>query len=211
LKVVSVNIGERTTVIWNKKPIETGIFKYAVAHPIFLGNEDVTNDNVVDRKYHGGIDKACYVYSKDHYPYWKEKYPDSDLQLGAFGENITMENLDESNIFIGEQYQLGEAIVEISQPRQPCFKLGIRFGNPLVVKDFFQSEFPGVYLRIIKEGNVFTGDKMVLISQPNNRVSVAEVHSLFHRNKENRELAKKVIADEKLAINYKKDIIKMFK
>lgn len=211
MKVVSLNIGERTTVIWNKKPIETGIFKYAVAHSIFLGKEDVANDNVVDRKYHGGIDKACYIYSMDHYPFWKEKYPDSDLQFGAFGENITMENLDESNVFIGEQYQLGEAIVEISQPRQPCFKLGIRFDNPLVVKDFFQSEFPGVYLRIIKEGNVSTGDKMVLISQPDNRISVAEVHSLFHSNKENRELAKKVIADDKLAINYKKDIIKMFK
>lgn len=210
MKVVSVNIGKRTTVIWNKKPIETGIFKYAVAQPIFLGKEDVSNDNVVDRKYHGGVDKACYIYSKNHYPFWKEKYPDSDLQFGAFGENITIENLDESNIFIGSQYQLGDAIVEISQPRQPCFKLGIRFNNPLIVKDFFQSEFPGIYLRIIKEGYVSIGDQMVLISQPENGVSVAQVHSLFHRNGKNKELGQKVIAEEKLAANYKKDLIKMF-
>ena len=78
MKVVSVNIGKRTTVILNNKPIETGIFKYAVAQSIFLGKEDVTNDNVVDRKYHGGVDKDCYVYYLEHYHFWKEEHPNSD-------------------------------------------------------------------------------------------------------------------------------------
>jgi MOSC domain-containing protein YiiM len=210
LKVVSVNIGKKKSVNWKGKQVETGIFKYAVSQPIFLGKEDVKNDDVIDRKYHGGIDKACYIYSADHYPFWKEKYPDADTQWGAFGENITIENLDESQIFIGAQYNLGEAIVEISQPRQPCFKLGIRFENPLIVKDFFQSKFPGIYLRVIKEGNVKKGDSMQLISTPKNGVTVLEVHSLFNSNRQNYELSKKEIAEEKLAINYKKDLIKMF-
>lgn len=210
MKVISVNIGKKRSVDWKGKQVETGIFKYAVNHPIFLGKEDVLKDDVVDRKYHGGVDKACYLYSKDHYPFWKEKYPDADTQWGAFGENITIENLDESKIFIGAQYQLGTAKVEISQPRQPCFKLGIRFENPMIVKDFFQSKFPGIYIRILEEGSVNVGDNMTLISSPSDGITVADVHSLFNVNKENKTLGKKAIEENKLAINYKKDLIKMF-
>ena len=210
MKVVSVNIGEKKTVIWNNKPVETGIFKYSVNHSIFLGKEDVKDDHVIDRKYHGGVDKACYIYSNDHYKFWKNKYPNSDMQHGAFGENITIEGLDESKILIGSQYQLGTAIVEISQPRQPCFKLGIRFSNPLIVKDFFHSPYPGIYLRIIKEGEVKTGDEMILIASTKNGVTVEEVHSLFTKNKSNKVLGTKAIAENKLSFDYKKDLIKMF-
>ena len=210
MKVVSVNIGQKKTVQWKNKSIETGIFKYSVNHPIFLGKEDVNDDNVIDRKYHGGIDKACYIYSLDHYSFWKEKYPKSDLQYGAFGENITIGELNESQIFIGSKYQLGTAIVEISQPRQPCFKLGIRFNNPLIVKDFFQSSYPGIYLRVIQEGEVKIGDEMILFEEVANGISVADVHSLFSINKNNRSLGLKAIAEDKLSFDYKKDLIKMF-
>jgi len=210
LIVKSVNIGKKRTVTWKNKQIETGIFKYAIDQPIYLGKEDVKNDDVVERKYHGGIDKACYLYSKDHYPFWKKKYPETDIQWGAFGENITIEGLDESNILIGSTYQLGDALIEISQPRQPCYKLGIRFNNPLVVKDFFQSDYPGIYIRIIKEGSVKVGDEMKLITQPVDGISVKEVHSLFHKNRKNNSLGQKAIKEKKLASGYKKDLIKMF-
>ncbi len=211
MKVTSLNIGRKQSVEWKGKQVETGIFKFSVDHSIFLGKEDVKDDDVVDRKYHGGIDKACYLYGKNHYPFWLEKYPNSDLQYGAFGENITIEYLDESTTLIGAKYQLGKAIVEISQPRQPCFKLGIRFNNANVVKDFFQSPFPGVYVRVIEEGDVNIDDEMKLIDAPKNGITVAEVHSLFSFNRQNKLLGEKAISEEKLAISYKKDLIKMFK
>ena len=123
---------------------------------------------------------------------------------------MTIEGLDESNILIESTYQLGDSLIEISQPRQPCYKLGIRFNNPLVVKDFFQSDYPGIYIRIIKEGSVKVGDEMKLITQPVDGISVKEVHSLFHKNRKNNLLVQKAIKEKKLASGYKKDLIKMF-
>lgn len=210
LKVISLNIGKKQEVDWRGKKVQTGIFKRPVDYPIFLGKEDVATDDVVERKYHGGVNKACYIYSADHYHYWSEKYPEVDMTFGALGENITLSGLDETQINIGDIYQLGEAIVQVSQPRQPCFKLGIRFGSQKIVKDFFRSPYSGIYLRIIQEGEVKMGDEMTLKTTVPNGISVADVHSLFTSNKENITLAKKAIAQEFLANSYKNDLIKLF-
>ena len=175
MKVVSVNIGEARLVNWRGKKVKTGIFKYPVEDSIFLGKEDVVNDAVVDRKHHGGLDMAVYAYSADHYPFWKERFPNSDWSLGMFGENLTIEGLDESSMFVGSKYKIGEAEVEVCQPREPCFKLGIRFGTQSVLKEFVNRPYPGVYFRVSKPGSVKVNDKMELIHEALDSPSIAEV------------------------------------
>ena len=163
--VKSVNIGEKKVLNYKGKIVETGIFKYPVEGSIFLGEEDVEKDAVIDRRYHGGIEKAVYAYSENHYEYWKQLYPNLDWQYGMFGENLTISNLDEKNIHVGNTYQLGEVILEVTKPREPCFKLGLRFGTQAILKQFWNSSMSGVYFKVLKTGNVSVGDALVLIKQ----------------------------------------------
>jgi len=168
---------------WRGKNVKTGIFKYPVDGAIFLGTEDVVDDAVVDRKYHGGVDMAVYAYSADHYPFWKEQFPDSDWSLGMFGENLTIEDLDECKTHVGSIYQIGEAQIQVCQPRQPCFKLGIRFGTQKVLKKFINSTYSGIYFRVLKPGFVNVGDVLTLVSDQAKSPTIAEVYSLmYHKN-----------------------------
>lgn len=209
MKIVSTNIAEPTVIEWRGQKVETGIYKYAVDSPIFLGKEDVVNDHVIDRRYHGGSDKACYLYSADHYSFWKSKYPNVDWQWGMFGENLTVIGLDESEIRIGDQLQVGDAVVQVSQPRQPCFKLGVRFGSQEAVSDFWELPYPGVYVRVLSEGSVKTGDEITLIKRDNDSLSVSQIFSIFRRNRENKELILNAIAEPYLAASCRRDIKKL--
>ena len=187
MKVISVNRGEARLVKWRGKNVRTGIFKYPVDGAIFLGTEDVVDDAVVDRKYHGGVDMAVYAYSADHYPFWKQRFPNSDWSLGMFGENLTIEGLDESKMHIGSLYQLGEAQVQVCQPRQPCFKLGIRFGTQKVLKPFINSPYSGIYFRVTQPGSVKVGDEMKLLTDEPKSPTVAEVFSfMYHRTEKDK-------------------------
>lgn len=206
LKVISTNIGRIREVEWHGQKIITGIFKEPVDEPLFLGKLGVNKDEVADLKVHGGSDKACYLYSSDFYPYWKEKFPESNWHWGIFGENLTIDGLDEGEIKIGDIFQLGSAVVQVSQPRLPCYKLGIRFSNPKVVKQFLESPYPGVYLRISKEGNVKTGDRMQLLQTNPSGMTVREVYSLFSSNKKNSELKAQACELEFLSESLKKDL-----
>ncbi len=209
MEVLATNIGQAQLIEWRGQQISTGIFKYPTNQPIFLGNEDVEGDHVIDRRYHGGIEKACYLYSADHYSFWKEKYPSSDWSFGMFGENLTVAGLRESEIRIGDRFLLGKALVEVAQPRQPCFKLGIRFGNQQVVEDFWLSDYPGIYVRIIESGIVMKGDPMLLVSQNQEGLTVAEVFSVFRKNATNFDLMEKAIHEPLLANSCRKDIKKL--
>ena len=161
MKILSVNIGERREVPWRGKKVKTGIFKGPVDGPIRLGRTDVKDDHVVDRRYHGGVDKACYLYGANHYPHWEEMYPDLEWSHGMMGENLTVDICHEENIHIGTIYKVGEATVQVVQPRQPCFKLGIKFGTQRVLKQFIAYRHPGVYFRVLEEGIVNRGDVFV--------------------------------------------------
>ncbi|MFD2562193.1 MOSC domain-containing protein [Aquimarina rubra] len=180
MKVVSTNIGEPQTISWRGKEVKTGIYKYPVNKPIFLDTEDVKGDFVIDRRFHGGVDKACYLYAAEHYPYWKEKYPDLDWNYGMFGENLTVEGFDERDIKIGAIYRLGEATVQISRPRQPCYKLGAKFGTQKILKQFINSLFPGVYVRVLESGTVNKGDEFILIDEADDGVSISEIYMLIY-------------------------------
>ncbi len=170
MKIVSTNIGDRKEIDWKGKKVVTGIFKDPVEHPIFLNKEEVKGDAICNRKYHGGIDQAVYAYSFQHYSYFIRLFPKSDWKPGMFGENITVENLDETKLHVGDTFEVGECIVEVTKPRKPCMKLGVRFNNMKVVKEFWNTSYCGVYFKILKTGNVQVGDVLNQIkSCPENK------------------------------------------
>lgn len=180
MKVIATNIGKRITVQWKNKAIETGIFKKPTQHAIFLRTEDVVGDIVVDRKHHGGIDQAVYGYSARHYEYFKELHPDLDWEFGMFGENITFNDLNEEEITVGSTYELGECLLEVTKPRQPCYKLGIRFGTQKIVKQFYNSSKSGIYFKVLKTGHVKTDDTLV---PKNIRIDTQTIAELFATKK----------------------------
>ena len=179
MKVVSTNLGKPSTFEWHGKVEQTGIFKYPVSCSIFLGNLDVKKDTVIDRKHHAGEHKACYLFSKDQYDYWKDLYPNLDWDWGMFGENLTISDMNESEIRIGDIYKIGEALVQVSQPREPCYKLGIRFKNQQIIKQFIDHGYSGTYVRILEEGYVKANDEIELIEQSKNILSVKQILSPF--------------------------------
>ena len=207
MKVISVNIGEPRTIQWRDKSVKTGIYKYPVEAPIYLEKEDVKNDHVIDRNHHGGADKACYAYSLDHFKYWQKRYPDIDFHHGMFGENLTVEGMNEAEIFIGNCYKVGEAEVQVTQPRQPCFKLGVRFGTQNMIRQFVDSGFPGVYFRILKPGKVAKGNKLILIEKKDS-LSVQKVFELLYSKDFQKEAVKKAIDDPFIAESCRKDLLK---
>lgn len=207
MRVISTNIGEPKTIVWHGKEELTGIYKYPVKHPIFLGNEEVENDHVMDRKYHGGVDKACYLYSADHYSYWKKLYPDLKMPWGMFGENLTVEGLHEIEISVGDVFEIGEAVVQATQPRQPCYKLGIRFNEPKVVKQFVDSGFPGVYVRVLKNGTVKSGDKMIR-TEKYGSVSIQKVFELLYTDNLQEKPLNQALNNPFLAESCRRDLLK---
>jgi len=209
MKIISTNIAKPTIIEWRGQKVETGIYKYAVESPIFLGSADVVNDHVIDRRYHGGLDKACYLYSADHYPFWQNKYPNQDWKWGMFGENLTISGLNESEIRIGDRFRIGNAEVQVTQPRQPCFKLGVRFGDQSVVSDFWTLPYPGVYVRVLSQGEVQSGDEMILIERDPESLSVSQVFSIFHHNCSDLKLIQKALAEPFIAASCFRDIEKL--
>lgn len=185
MNVKSVNIGDKKNVKWRGKNVFTRIYKVPT-DKIFLNFTDVENDVVVDRKHHGGIDKACYIYSSNHYNYWKQLYPTLNFIDGMFGENVTINHLNESKIYIGDIYKLGDATVQVTQPRQPCFKLGIRFGTQKIIKQFINQPYPGIYLKIIECGEVKKGDDFQLIERQHDSLSVTEIWNLLYQKEYNK-------------------------
>ncbi|MBL4653422.1 MAG: MOSC domain-containing protein [Flavobacteriales bacterium] len=211
MKVVSTNIAEARTVLKNGKEVKTGIYKMPAKEGIYLGKTDVKDDAVVDRKFHGGEDKACYLYSADHYPFWKEQYPDLDWHLGMFGENLTIDGLDESKIRIGATFEIGEAIIQVSEPRRPCSILGIRLNDVGLVKKFMNEPYPGIYVRVLKEGVVKSGDDLKHTNPSYGNLTIKAVYSIFSENKRNTNLMIEALCEPYLSKDCKNSIRKRLK
>jgi MOSC domain-containing protein YiiM len=208
MKVVSTNIGESVEINYHGKIEKTGMYKHAVDQAIFLGKDDVVNDSVIDRRYHGGADKACYWYSEKQYDFWKEKFPHLDWDFGMFGENLTISELDEGNIKIGDVFQIGNAKVQVTQPRQPCFKLNYRFDCDSMVRQFIDAGFPGVYIRVIEEGEVRKGDELILLERREESLSIREVYNLLYESSKDELKLEKALSDPALAASCKRDLRK---
>jgi MOSC domain-containing protein YiiM len=175
--VRSINVGLPREILWHRKTVTTSIFKAPVSGRIRVSRLNLAGDQQSDLTVHGGVDKAVYVYPSEHYAYWREQLPDFPLPWGAFGENFTSDGLLEDAIYIGDRLRIGTAEFAVTQPRMPCFKLGVRFDRADMVKRFLQSGRSGFYLSVSKEGEVTAGDTVTFIARDEHGVSVADVVS----------------------------------
>lgn len=202
MKIVSTNLAQPTTFRWKGKEETTGIYKSPSHKPIYLAKNDVLNDEISDRKHHGGFYQACYVFSAEQYPFWKELYPQLDWNWGMFGENLTLSNFDEREVYLGDIYRIGNALVQISHSREPCYKLGHKFGTQAIIKQFIERGFAGSYMSILEEGLVEVGDEFSLMDRPQQGLSVYDLFQLHYANEKDQEHLKIAAISE--AISEKK-------
>lgn len=178
MKLVSLNLGLPREVAWHGKKVTTGIFKQPVNGRVVLRKLNLDGDRQADLSVHGGQYKAVYCYPISHYEYWKKELPGRDLPLAVFGENFTTDGLREDTVHIGDQFSIGSAEVVVTQPRLPCYKLGIRFQDDAMVQRFLDSRRTGFYLAVTREGEVGAGDEIKVISRDPNAVPVSEITRL---------------------------------
>jgi MOSC domain-containing protein YiiM len=204
MKIISVNVGLPRLVLRNDEPVSTGIFKEPVAGRVMMRTLNLDGDRQSDLSLHGGPQKAVYVYPSEHYDFWKQELPDMDLPWGVFGENLTTTGLFETEINIGDKFRIGTGEVMVTQPRMPCYKLGIRFGRADIIKRFLISQRSGFYLSVLKEGEVGAGDEFQLLEKNTSGVRVVDITRLFSSDKENVDLMRRAIATEALPESWRK-------
>jgi len=178
-RILSVNIGKGRNVPVNGRSVRTGIFKAPVDGPVAIKRTKVEGDEVADLRVHGGPYKAVYLYPSEHYDFWKKELSLAELPFGAFGENLTAEGWTEKTVHIGDQFKIGSSILQVTQPRMPCFKLALRFERADMVKRFWQSERSGIYFSVVKEGEVERGNTIERVDSDPEQVSVAEIVGLY--------------------------------
>jgi MOSC domain-containing protein YiiM len=180
MRLISVNCGLPREVDWHGTRVTTSIYKEPVQGRIALRKPNLDGDQQSDLRVHGGEHKAVYCYPIEHYAYWREELPGRDLPVGAFGENFTIEGgLDEDSAYIGDTFSVGSAEVAVTQPRLPCYKLGIRFGSDEMVKWFLASKRTGFYLAVTREGEVGAGDEMIWLSRDPDSIPVSAITRLY--------------------------------
>jgi len=179
MKLVSVNIGLPREVTWRGRPAATAIYKQPVQGPVALRKLNLDGDRQADLTVHGGEHKAVYCYPLAHYDYWRRELPGQELPMGVFGENFTTDGLLEDSVHLGDRFSIGSAEVVVTQPRLPCFKLGVRFQSDRMVKRFFASRLTGFYLAVAREGEVAPGDEFKAIARDPNGVPVSEIIRLY--------------------------------
>jgi MOSC domain-containing protein YiiM len=177
--LLSLNVGLPREIIWHGMSVVTGFFKYPVRGRIALRKLDLDGDRQADLTVHGGEHKAVYCYPFEHYDYWKKELPGVDLPMGSFGENFTTQGLLEESVHLGDRFSVGSAEVIVTQPRMPCYKLGVRFQIDNMVKRFLASGRMGYYTAVSQEGEVGAGDEIKVISRDPDAVPVTEITRLY--------------------------------
>jgi MOSC domain-containing protein YiiM len=193
MKIISVNVGLPREVAWNGGAVATGIFKQPVAGPVRVERMNLAGDRQADLSVHGGPYKAVYGYPSEHYAYWRGELSESELPWGMFGENLTTEGLNENAVYIGDRYRMGTAELVVTQPRTPCYKLGIRFGNPQMIKRFLHSGRSGFYFSVAQEGELNAGDGIELVRRDANSLTAAEINGLYASEKRDREMLQRAM------------------
>jgi MOSC domain-containing protein YiiM len=194
MRVISLNVGEPRVVQVADQEVVTAIFKEPVPGPLMLRRLNFDGDRQADLEVHGGKNKAIYAYASEHYAFWRREFPDMDLPWGMFGENLTTEGLTEENASIGDQFRIGEAVVALSQPRLPCYKLSIRFDRADIVKRFFASRRSGIYFSVLEEGLVKTGDAIEAVSHDPRGIRVADVNRAYANAADNLPLLRRIVS-----------------
>ena len=203
MRILSVNVGLPREVTWQGKLVTTGIFKEPVKAPVMLRTLNLDGDQQADLTVHGGVDKAVYVYPSEHYGYWRAELPGVDLSWGVFGENFTTEGLLEETVYIGDRFRIGDAQVVVTEPRMPCYKLGIKFGRADIIKRFLASHRTGFYFAVAREGMVSAGDAIEFIGRDQQEISVADITRLYAFEKDDLKSLRRAIEVEALPESWK--------
>jgi MOSC domain-containing protein YiiM len=193
MKLLSINVSPPTEVVHGGEMVTTGIFKRPVEGRVMLGTLNLDGDGQADLVGHGGTYKAAYAYPVENYEYWERELGRTDFAFGQFGENFTVEGMPEGEIHIGDVFRVGGALIEVTQPRVPCYKLGLKMGLRGFEKMFLASCRVGFYLRVLEEGEVGAGDVLVRVRTDPERMTVREMCHLLYFDPENLEGAKKAL------------------
>ncbi|MGE5443094.1 MAG: MOSC domain-containing protein [Ignavibacteriales bacterium] len=193
MKIISVNVGLPREVVWKGRTVTTGIFKEPVEGPVGVRRLNLDGDRQADLSVHGGPDKAVYAYPSEHYEYWRGELPDMELLWGMFGENLTTGGLLEDRINIGDRFQIGSVVLMVTQPRMPCYKLGVKFGREDIIKRFLRSCHTGFYFSVLKEGELSAGEAVELISRDENNVTVTDITRLYVSERDNLEMLRRAV------------------
>jgi MOSC domain-containing protein YiiM len=198
VKIVSVNIGLPRTVTWKGKVVTTGIFKSPVEGRVGMHALNLVGDGQADLTVHGGRSKAVYAYPSEHYVYWRKELPGVELPWGMFGENLTTQGLLEGAVNIGDRFRIGSAEVMVTEPRMPCYKLGLKFGRDDIIKKFLASRRTGFYFAVLQEGEVGANDTIQRVSRDPHGVTVEDITDLYATKPRNLELLGRAVLVEAL-------------
>jgi len=205
MKLHAVNVSGLTQVMHQGELVSTGIFKRPVTGPVSVSTLQITGDRQADLVNHGGEDKAVYGYPHEHYGHWAAELNRDDFEPGQFGENLTTEGLLESELCIGDQLRIGSVLLEVSQPRVPCFKLNIRMKSPAFSKVFLKSGLVGFYFRVIEPGVLEAGDDVIVLPVRHARVTIAEAVKVRFFEQSNIDIIERLLSNPALAAAWRRD------
>ena len=203
MKLVSVNVGLPREVVWKGRTVVTSIFKEPVPGRVAVRQLNVDGDQQADLSVHGGTHKAIYTYPAEHYSYWRTEFPGMSLPWGMFGENFTTEGLLEDAVNVGDRFRIGSLEVMATEPRLPCYKLGLRFGRDDIIKRFLASGHSGMYFAVLQEGEVGAGDAVELIRRDEHQVTVADIVRLYVHDKDDIGTLRRVVQIEALSDSWR--------
>jgi MOSC domain-containing protein YiiM len=183
-KILSVNVSFPKEVDFEGQKVTTGIFKEPIEGRVELRTLNLDGDKQADLTVHGGPDKAVYAYPTEHFEFWRKVYPNIEMPNGMFGENFTTEGLMEAEVNVGDVFKIGSSKVIATQPRMPCYKLGVKFGRMDVLKKFLASGRSGIYFKVLEEGEVGAGDSIIQIKKDTNRVGISDIVRLYASDRE---------------------------
>jgi MOSC domain-containing protein YiiM len=208
MKIISVNVGMPRLVEYNGEPLATGIYKNPVKGKVRVNPLNLEGDSQADLSVHGGVSKSVYAYPFEHYEFWQNEYPGKDLPIAIFGENLTTEGITETEICSGDRIKIGTAEFVVTEPRFPCFKLGIRFESKDIIRRFQKSRRSGFYLSVAKTGGIQAGDAIEFLERDPNRVTIEELVRLADE-KDVTEIARRALKVNALPEKWKEHIQKM--
>lgn len=211
MRVLAINIAKVQTVEYRGRWIETGIFKSPSVGAVPVVRDGFEGDVQVDRKNHGGWDKAVYAYTQENYRHWESVHCVQEYPHGQFGENLTVTGMPDDGIHVGDIFSVGQSVMQVTQPRVPCFKLGIKFGNPRFVADFLVSGRTGFYLRVLEEGLMQAGDTVLLREADPRRVSIRDAMHAWISGPTQQEWIEKVLAINALSAAWRNDLTQRLK
>ncbi|MGD8191680.1 MOSC domain-containing protein [Brevibacillus ginsengisoli] len=206
-EILSIQVGKPQLMAYSKGEILTGMLKLPVQGELFLSSVNLEGDEQADLNFHGGVDKAVCVYSYEHYPYW-EKVLNQKLQVGAFGENLTVKGMLESDVCIGDIFQMGTAVVQVSQPRQPCHKLAKRYDIPELALQVQETGYTGFYFRVLQEGTVRQEKPILLLERDPHGISIQYANHIMHKDRTNLKEAERMLKVEALSANWQRTFTK---